>query len=666
MIVAALALELIVATHHCRDRQRGRDCRMAWGDSTPAIPDVFRAVTDADDATPSDASAAAAPYLVAPYLTVNGNAAFTQSGGSGGSSGTAVRANGGGAVATFSQGYVLNGESTNTTMQIGTTDGFWADSANMPAIAGTDQFTACSALTWDYVTGTWVIVWQNADAQFDFSLEIESSNRTLFFRRQPSPGSFLTVTSSNNVWSQNTPHAYCATYNNGAVKLFVDGTKVADSTISTSGGIAGAKKYLWSYSNDGGNRRTLGGFFVSTALSEANVLAVSQQLVPRFLTPQNGAAISNSRSTMTSCQSADTSFYTWIPPSQTCRNSDGIFSFSSATSIMYGLTPGDGTAWPNAGVSATTGERAPDGSARAALINDGVIGGAEGTYQFATYSGATTITFSCYLKAGTADELRLVIGGVGNTAGDTHCNVQLTSGWARYSCKTLSPYGAGLSQLAVSLNLGWTSGGVGSYANTDVAPLTGSEDGTGTYYANGCQVEERLVPTPLIFMPAAPATRAADRISSTGTYTYGTAPLLLFTAKAESIQTNQYLVQLGTTEADALSFFSTQSGATNRQLVGRAAYVGSTLVGSNRTTNPNRMTPSAPNDVRIVADGVGSPDITIGAQTAQVNAITGPTAPTSSSTIWLGTWSGATGREWNGAIKKICLADAATGCAGLP
>jgi hypothetical protein len=192
----------------------------------------------------------------------------------------------------------------------------------------------------------------------------------------------------------------------------------------------------------------------------------------------------------------------------------GLLVEEQRTNLLQRSEEFDNAYWTkNSGVTVTANQiTAPDGTLTADLITDAVTGEA-GFYGVFTGSENTTYTYSVFVKAGTATQLRLRDLDDGSNPGHHVVFNFSTLAFSDFSNITSGNYGY------ITYPDGWyriwMSFTTANYSGLSFTLRT-AESGSKTFYAWGAQVEAGAFATSYIPTTSSTVTRSADNASITG------------------------------------------------------------------------------------------------------------------------------------------------------
>jgi hypothetical protein len=189
----------------------------------------------------------------------------------------------------------------------------------------------------------------------------------------------------------------------------------------------------------------------------------------------------------------------------------GLLVEAARTNIAIQVESLDNVAWTATAAVTANAATPPNSTSQisdAEQLNDSSGASLQGVTQLIATVSLTQHSFSCYVKANSANSATIKFTGTGNAAGDasqTFTGLSSTT-WTRISTSSASAYTAGLTAVTVSLAVGTVVGD------------------TGTLFAWGCQ-HEVAAPYATSYIPT--TTIAVTRSAETASMALAAAPAFL-------------------------------------------------------------------------------------------------------------------------------------------
>jgi hypothetical protein len=230
-----------------------------------------------------------------------------------------------------------------------------------------------------------------------------------------------------------------------------------------------------------------------------------------------GEAITFARASAATCIKADGTVVKLTSGQPACGpypggTEIGCWSERAATNRLLRSEEFENAAWTNSATVTADQYTAPDGTATADRIDDDQAGSTEGSCQSVATTDLRQYSFTVFLRSDTASSARMTITGAGNSAGDRSCSLAsfatgtnchaYSNGWSRCECTSANAFGAGLTDVAVCVNVGTAD------ATTGRLQAWGAQLSAEAAWATTIQHGTTYVPT-----TTAAATRAATAYS---------------------------------------------------------------------------------------------------------------------------------------------------------
>lgn len=411
------------------------------------------------------------------------------------------------------------------------------ESANGIANLGTGDGTMC-ALYQSQSTGTHSIATTVGDFVDSFAtggwwLVGSSFGMFLYVYDQGSTSSSVRY----NTWIvANSWRLFCASYDADG-NMYAYGNGDVDSGSPAIGGtigsasaplrIGGRKDTIYTSSLNGD---LVFFFYWPSVIGSTQLVALHNAI--QAMAADKGSDITFDRNSVAFAGAPDSSgYYHAFGPDMAAQAEDGVSVWGAATNNWTDFC--DASAWTDTGTPVVTTDTTAgpfsvyNGGAEADTIEDNSAIGREGKYVEVADATNADFTMSCFFKAGTHDDVRMVLTDeTGGTTFGSACTPTITSSFVRYSCTAEAPG----TQTAVRAYL---------LVGVDVSD-------TGTIIVSGCQLEEasyagRPCPT-----GGAAATCATDdlSVSTTGWPTsHGTVSLRYTPEVADGFGVARYLIE---------------------------------------------------------------------------------------------------------------------------
>lgn len=260
---------------------------------------------------------------------------------------------------------------------------------------------------------------------------------------------------------------YCYTYDwvsagaNNVGRFYVNGTQVG-STVSTCPALASTVPwYFGARDNDyfpgwlNGTVRTV--FFTEKLLSAATVLSMYEAAFGK-LSGSKGEAITVDKTTGEHvCENEAGTELTYVVDPRACVLGGRVRAEHATNNFLLRSEEFDNASWTNVATPTVTAETwtAPDASLTGDTLTDNDAAALECKRQRATTTLQRNYISSVYVRAGTASTARIVMTGVGNSAGNATCNFTgLTGTVSRIYCPTAATFGVGLTAIDVDICVG--------------------------------------------------------------------------------------------------------------------------------------------------------------------------------------------------------------------